>query len=148
MSYFYKRYCELCAASGKTVSGVAAAIGLSNAAASGWKKGKIPNDTTLAKLAAYFGVPVESLLHPPAPSIDLQTAIANASRVVSGSPHGAELLTQLVYDQLSSKIKKPATVSGDEPEDVTRKIMDLLSDFSYEELVLALARIRKIKESR
>lgn len=58
---FYMRYCELCANKGMSASGVASAIGLSNAAANGWKKGKLPNDTTLAKLSAYFGVTVEYL---------------------------------------------------------------------------------------
>lgn len=61
MNDFYKRYCDLCAKAGMSVSGVASAIGLSNAAANGWKKGKLPNDTTLAKLSAYFGVTVEYL---------------------------------------------------------------------------------------
>lgn len=58
---FYMRYCELCANKEMSASGVASAIGLSNAAANGWKKGKLPNDTTLAKLSAYFGVTVEYL---------------------------------------------------------------------------------------
>lgn len=61
MTIFYNRYCELCAKANKSVSGVASAIGLSNAAANGWKKGKIPSDTTLAKLSDYFGVSVEWL---------------------------------------------------------------------------------------
>lgn len=61
MDDFYKRYCELCAKKEMSASGVASAIGLSNAAANGWKKGKLPNDTTLAKLSAYFGVTVEYL---------------------------------------------------------------------------------------
>lgn len=61
MYNFYKRYCELCTKAGKTVSGAAAAVGLSNAAANGWENGKIPNDTTLVKLSKYFGVTVEYL---------------------------------------------------------------------------------------
>lgn len=61
MTVFYKNYCDLCAKKEMSVSGVAAAIGLSNAAANGWKKGKQPSDTTLAKLAAYFGVSVSDL---------------------------------------------------------------------------------------
>lgn len=61
MTIFYNRYCELCAKANKSVSGVAAAIGLSNAAANGWKKGKMPSDTNLAKLSDYFGVSVEWL---------------------------------------------------------------------------------------
>lgn len=61
MDDFYKRYCKLCASKGMSASGVASAIGLSNAAANGWKKGKLPNDTTLAKLSAYFDVTIEYL---------------------------------------------------------------------------------------
>lgn len=61
MTVFYENFLALCAKTRKTPSGVARAIGLSNAAASGWKKGKIPNDTTLLKIADYFGVTVEEL---------------------------------------------------------------------------------------
>lgn len=111
MTEFYKRYCGLCAAHGKSASGVASAIGLSNAAANGWKKGKLPSDVTLAKLADYFGISVSDL--------------------TAGAP-----------------TKKPATVSGDELDETTREIMDLISDFSAEELALVASRIRKIKESR
>ena len=62
MGNFYESFLSLCAKEGKTPSGVAAAIGLSNAAASGWKKGKVPSDTTLAKLSEFFGVSVDVLL--------------------------------------------------------------------------------------
>ena len=61
MTVFYKNYLSLCAKANKTPSAVATAVGLSNAAASGWKKGKEPSDTTLQKLADYFGVSVEAL---------------------------------------------------------------------------------------
>ena len=62
MNVFYKNYLNLCAKANKSPSAVAIAIGLSNAAASGWKKGKTPSDTTLEKLANYFGITVESLI--------------------------------------------------------------------------------------
>lgn len=51
---FYENYLRLCAEHGETPSGAAAAIGLSNAAATGWKNGKMPSDVTLAKLAEHF----------------------------------------------------------------------------------------------
>lgn len=54
MTIFYKNFLALCAKHNKTPSGVAAAIGLSNAAASGWKNGKIPSDLTVKKIANYF----------------------------------------------------------------------------------------------
>lgn len=54
-----------------------------------------------------------------------------------------------VFDLTSDEqTKKPATVSGDELDETSQKIMDLLAEFSAEELALALARIEKIKESR
>ena len=51
---FYDNYLRLCAEHGETPSGAATAIGLSNAAATGWKNGKMPSDVTLAKLAEHF----------------------------------------------------------------------------------------------
>lgn len=62
MSNFYNNYVRLCAEHGYSASGAAIAIGLSNAAASGWKNGKIPNDVTLNKLAALFGCDVSDLM--------------------------------------------------------------------------------------
>lgn len=61
MTNFYKNYCDLCARLNVTPSFVASRIGLSNAAATGWKKGKQPSDVTLAKLSDYFSVPVLEL---------------------------------------------------------------------------------------
>lgn len=61
MGTFYNNYLSLCASAKKSPSRVAAEIGLSNAAANGWKKGKIPSDVTLVKLADYFHVPVSAL---------------------------------------------------------------------------------------
>lgn len=61
MSNFYERYTAMCAKCGYTPSGAASAIGLSNAAANGWKKGKVPSDVNLAKLASLFGCSVADL---------------------------------------------------------------------------------------
>lgn len=51
------KYVELCNKIGKSPSGVARELGLSKATASGWKAGKKPNDSTIKKVADYFGVP-------------------------------------------------------------------------------------------
>jgi hypothetical protein len=48
----------------------------------------------------------------------------------------------------SDKKEKPATIPGDELGNTAREIMDMISDFSIEELALVKARIAKIKESR
>lgn len=74
MTNFYKRYLELCVSAGKTPSAVAAAIGLSNAAATGWKNGKLPSDVTIQKLSAYFGVTAAQIMGEESPTIlDLTT---------------------------------------------------------------------------
>lgn len=58
---FYDKFVALCAQKGESPSHVAEAIGLSNAAATGWKNGKKPNDITLRRLSDYFSVPIEDL---------------------------------------------------------------------------------------
>lgn len=61
MSIFYENYLKLCAARQESPTAVSKKIGLSNAAATGWKKGKKPLEVTLEKLAVYFGVAREDL---------------------------------------------------------------------------------------
>ena len=58
---FYDNFIRICAERKESPSGVAKNIGLSNAAANGWKKGKKPSEVTLEKLSQYFGVPVSAL---------------------------------------------------------------------------------------
>ena len=67
---FYSNFLNQCAKKYVSASGAAAAIGLSNAAASGWKNGKVPKDVTLRNLAAYFGCTVEDLLKEEKPAPD------------------------------------------------------------------------------
>lgn len=61
MSTFYKNYVKLCAEKGVSSSAVAEKIGLSRTSPHGWKKGKMPSDVNLQKIADYFGVTVEYL---------------------------------------------------------------------------------------
>lgn len=58
MSYFYERFEMLCIKNGISPSAAAKAVGLSNAAASGWADGSAPRKITIRKLAEFFGVPV------------------------------------------------------------------------------------------
>lgn len=58
---FYSNFLEQCAKKNVSPSAAAVAIGLSNAAATGWKKGKQPSDVTLQKLTDYFGCSISDL---------------------------------------------------------------------------------------
>lgn len=62
MSAFYDCYVRLCALKGVSLSRAAESVGLSRTSPNGWKKGKMPSDVTLAKLANYFGCTVEDLI--------------------------------------------------------------------------------------
>lgn len=55
---FYKKFIELCNSKGVTPSYVGLQVGVSKASVSGWKKGSLPRDTQLQKIADYFDVPV------------------------------------------------------------------------------------------
>ncbi len=59
---FWKNFVSLCNQKNKTPNGVCAELGLSVATATKWKKGSVPRDTTLKKVADYFEVSVSYLL--------------------------------------------------------------------------------------
>ena len=58
---FWNNFVKLCNKIGKSPNGVCAELGYSTAIASKWKKGATPRDTTLKKIADYFGIPVTAL---------------------------------------------------------------------------------------
>lgn len=62
---FYNNFLQMCIKKGVAPSKASVDIGLSKAAAACWKKGKLPYDTTLEKLAEYFGCTVADLLGQP-----------------------------------------------------------------------------------
>ena len=53
---FYEQFIKLCNERDVKPSVVAEAIGLNKSTATGWKRGTIPTDITIQKLADYFGV--------------------------------------------------------------------------------------------
>lgn len=59
---FYENFAMYCKKLGKSESAVAKAIGRDSKTVTGWKKGAVPYNSTLKKLADYFGVTVEDLL--------------------------------------------------------------------------------------
>lgn len=62
---FYERFTELCAKNGFSQAAAVQAIGLNRAAISKWKKGSLPQGSTVSKLAELFGVSVDYLLGGP-----------------------------------------------------------------------------------
>lgn len=58
---FYDNYLRLCNRRGISASAAALEMGLSRAAVTGWAQGNAPRDSTLRRIADYFGVTVDEL---------------------------------------------------------------------------------------
>ena len=62
MSIFYENYSRLCELKGESLTGAAAACGLSRAIVMKWRdRGSIPTYTVRLAIAAHFDVPVDML---------------------------------------------------------------------------------------
>ena len=60
---FWQNFVKLCANKGKSTTAVILEIGLSKSLVTNWKNGTIPNNTTLKRVADYFGITVEQLVN-------------------------------------------------------------------------------------
>ncbi len=59
---FWKNFLKLCSSKEKSPNKIAKEIGISSGAITNWKNGATPQDSTLQKIADYFGVTVDALL--------------------------------------------------------------------------------------
>lgn len=58
---FWDKFITLCNSINKKPNNVASEIGISSGSITSWKKGVVPSDTNLKKIADYFGVPLSYL---------------------------------------------------------------------------------------
>lgn len=80
---FYDIYCDLCKKKGVTPTRAAIEMGLSKSTPTAWKKqGITPQAAQLQKIASYFEVPIDYLMHP---DYDPVKIIQNASRAVAST---------------------------------------------------------------
>jgi len=99
---FYDNYISLCNKIGKSPSAVAVDIGLAKPAVTRWKNGGQPTDSTLAKLASYFGVTTSYLLG----TETKKAPTENGERTVSDDDikfalfGGAGEITDEMYDEV------------------------------------------------
>ncbi len=59
---FWDNYVSLCADRGMSPNGVARRLRIASGTVSEWKKGRVPQNATLRKLADFFGTEPEALL--------------------------------------------------------------------------------------
>lgn len=101
---FWKRIMELCYDHKTSPASVCAKLGLSNATATKWKKGAIPREATLQKLADYFGVSVDYLLgknNSYIDKIDLQLFASDSVGIKTSDLTEGEIALIKVLDKLT-----------------------------------------------
>lgn len=59
---FFERYSALCSKAGKSPNKVAKELSISSGSVTEWKKGRIPQNATVSKIAKYFDVSTDYLL--------------------------------------------------------------------------------------
>jgi transcriptional regulator with XRE-family HTH domain len=59
---FWNTFLDLCSERGVSPNAVAAELGKSSGSVTAWKNGTVPRETTLRKIADYFGVSVDLLI--------------------------------------------------------------------------------------
>lgn len=68
---FWNNLNTLCAKQGISIAKLCSELNLSNSISTKWKKGTLPNNSTLKKIADYFGVSVDYLLGKESSNTDL-----------------------------------------------------------------------------
>lgn len=95
---FYDNFINLCNRIGKPPTTVILEVGLNRAAATAWKKGVVPRDATLAKLADYFGITVDELMGKTKAVSNSDTA--NEDQLMAAFFEGGEDLSQEEMEEL------------------------------------------------
>ena len=99
---FYDNFVKACNSRNKAPSAVAIDIGISKATVTGWKNGSTPNDTTLQKLADYFGISPEDLTGSIGPA---QIKVTRGEVLETGGLSSEALRVALAFDRADQRAK-------------------------------------------
>lgn len=95
---FKQNFINICIERGVAPTAVLKQIGLSNATFTCWTEDSVPRQTTLTKIADYFGITPEDLLRDPAGRVSTVPAEPAASSPLS--PEFYDLVDQLTLKEL------------------------------------------------
>ena len=97
---FWNKFVDLCVDSGKSPTPVCTELGFSSAVVVKWKRGAIPRDTTLKKLADYFGVPMSYFTEKEKPSDEGELSEKNVVTIIGRD--GSFSKKKLTDDQIKA----------------------------------------------
>lgn len=96
---FKQNFINICIERGVAPTAVLKQIGLSNATFTCWTEDSVPRQTTLKKLADYFGITPEDLLRDPAEKVAAPADLSPSLPPLS--PEFYELLNQMTLQELA-----------------------------------------------
>lgn len=107
---FWNNFVSLCTKHNTTPNAVCSELKLSNAAATHWKNGSVPRDTTLKKIADFFNVSTDSLLGKEEKTHDVPNhnyaLYHGGSEITEESQNDTDACANLAKKELTSKTKK------------------------------------------
>lgn len=84
MTRFFEQYTKLCKERGMSANGVAKEIGLPSSSVTYWKRGSLPQQKTLERVAEYFGVSADYLLGYTDEKVKPVSARAELDKLIDG----------------------------------------------------------------
>jgi transcriptional regulator with XRE-family HTH domain len=126
---FWENYVRLCSGKNISPSAAGAAIGVTYAAVSKWKKGTVPNGATLHKIADYFNVSVASLLGEDEPDLreKAETNKETILRITESAEENLMHLFMLKLFELPEDQRDTLRHLFKLPADEFRRAMDMLN---------------------
>ncbi len=114
---FWINYLLLCGQINKTPTGLAKELGISSGTVTGWKKGKIPSESSLQKIAEYFGITKWDLLGQKNTATD--TGDGNVAATDELSDYASSLFRQLsIEDRITVIAQMKARLQSQSTQDV------------------------------
>lgn len=132
---FWNNFVSLCNEKGKSPNAICKELGFSNATATYWKRGSVPNDSTLRKIADHFGVSVEQLTGKPGKYDRLEVGEIAFNLGAFGDVQDQEV------DEMTELLQELKT----RPE--MRMLFSLAKGATKEDVELAVAIIQRMRQS-
>ena len=99
---FYDNFIKECNRIGKSPSAVVVDCGISKPAVTRWRKGEMPRDATIRKLADYFGISPEELTGSAGPS---KIKVTRGEVLETGGLSSEALRVALAFDRADQRAK-------------------------------------------
>lgn len=148
---FWNILTSLCAKNDITPNALCLKLGFSNATSTKWKKGATPHDTTLKKIADYFGVTTDFLLgkeaskNPPSPPEDVPYAFYKGDE---NTTDGRQTELENYIKLVTQRENPPSEESGSNEDELDKELLKRLCSLNEDELARVDAFVQGLLANR